>query len=54
MTPLAKAFTSGSLALARQLGGTVPDVDMSGLTGGEGLQLVHEAVGQMFPHPHHD
>src|SRR3954468_3403849 len=48
--PLAHALVEGCLALARQLGQPVPAVnDPAALTGADGLELMHEALGHLWP-----
>ena len=50
LSPLAQALVAGCLALARQLGQTVPTVkDPAALTGAQGLELMHEALGHLWP-----
>ena len=50
LSPLAQAFVSGCLALAKQLGQPVPAIkDPAALTGAQGLDLVHDAVGRVWP-----
>ena len=50
LSPMAKALVAGSAELARSLDRTVPETpDLDGLTGAEGLALVLENVGHLFP-----
>ena len=50
LSPLAQALVGGCLALARQLGQTVPTIkDPAALTGAEGLELMHETLGHLWP-----
>ena len=49
LSPLAQAFIAGCLALAKQLGRRVPDIKPADLNGTEGVELVHEAAGGLFP-----
>jgi hypothetical protein len=50
LSPLAQAFVLGCLALAEQLGQTVPSIkDPAALNGAEGLELVHQAAGHRWP-----
>ena len=54
LSPLAQAFVAGCLALAKELGQPVPDIkDPAALTGAEGLELVHEAIGHLWPAINH-
>jgi hypothetical protein len=48
-----QAVTMGFLELVKQLGQTVPEIeDHAKLKGGgEALELVHEAIGRLFPSP---
>ena len=50
LSPLAQALVMGCLALTQQLGQSVPAItDPAALTGAEGLALVREAVGHLWP-----
>ena len=50
LTPLAQALVMGCLALAQQLGQTVPTInDPAALNGAEGLALIHETAGHLWP-----
>ncbi len=50
ISPLAQAMTMGFLERVKQLGQTVPEVeDPAKLKGGEAIDLVHEAIGHLFP-----
>ena len=50
LPPLAAALFQGYLALVKNLGASVPDVDESAeLRGGEALDIVHETAGDVFP-----
>ena len=50
LSPLAQAVTMGFLELVKQLGQTVPEIeDPARLKGGEAIELVHEALGRLFP-----
>jgi len=50
LSPLAQALVAGCLALARQLGQAVPTInDPATLTGAEGLDEMHEALGHLWP-----
>ena len=50
LSPLAQAMTMGFLELVKQLGQTVPEIeDPAKLKGGEAIELVHEAIGHLFP-----
>jgi phospholipase C len=54
VSPLAQALVSEWLALARQLGQTVPAIkDPAALNGAQGLNLVHEAAGHLWPGINH-
>ena len=50
LSPLAQALVAGCLAMAKQLGQPVPAItDPAALTGAEGLELMHEALGHLWP-----
>lgn len=50
LSPLAKALFHGYLALAGQLGRTVPEIKQDAdLTGGQALDIVHETASGLFP-----
>jgi phospholipase C len=50
LSPLAQALVAGCLAMARQLGQTVPTItDPAALTGAEGLEVIHDALGHLWP-----
>jgi phospholipase C len=50
LSPLAQALVAGCLALARQLGQAVPTIkDPAALNGAEGLELMHETLGHLWP-----
>ena len=50
LSPLAQALVGGCLAMAKQLGQPVPAItDPAALTGAEGLELMHEALGHLWP-----
>ena len=50
LSPLGQAFVAGCLALAKQFGETVPAIkDPAALTGAEGLALVRDAAGHLWP-----
>jgi len=50
LSPLAQALVMGCLALAEQLGHAVPTItDPAALRGAEGLEVIHDALGDMFP-----
>ena len=50
LSPLAQALVAGCLALAQQLGQPVPAItDPAALTGAQGLELIHETLGDLFP-----
>lgn len=50
LAPLAKAVLHGYLALAKEMGVAVPDLDESAeIKGGEALDLVHETAWDLFP-----
>ena len=50
LSPRAQALALGFLALVKQLGQAVPEIENAAdLEGGEALDLVHEAVGGLFP-----
>ena len=50
LSPLAQALVAGCLALAKQLGQPVPAItDPAALTGAQGLELIHETLGHLWP-----
>jgi phospholipase C len=50
LSPLAQALVGGCLALAEQLGQPVPTIqDPAALNGTQGLQLIHETLGHLWP-----
>ena len=50
LSPLAQALVMGCLALAQQLGQPVPTItDPTVLTGTQGLDVIHDALGSLFP-----
>ena len=50
LSPLANAMFHGYLALAAELGLTVPDLAQDAdLTGSEAMAIVHETAGRLFP-----
>ena len=50
LSPLAQALVGVSVELAKHFGQPVPDIkDPGELTGAEGLAIVHEATGHLFP-----
>jgi phospholipase C len=50
LSPLAQALVAGCLALARQLGHTVPTLkDPAALTGAQGLELIHQTLSHLWP-----
>ena len=50
LSPLAKAFIGGGVALARQLNQSVPDIsNLDELKGREALAMLHESIGHLFP-----
>jgi phospholipase C len=54
LTPLAQALVRGCLALAQQLGQTVPTInDPAALNGAEGLAIMHETARQLWPRLQH-
>jgi len=54
LSPLAPALVGGCLAMAKQLGRPAPAItDPAALTGAEGLELMHEALGHLWPGINH-
>ncbi len=54
LSPLAQALVGGCLAMAKQLGQPAPAItDPAALTGAEGLELMHEALGHLWPGINH-
>jgi hypothetical protein len=54
LSPLAQALVGGCLAMAKQLGQPVPAItDPAALTRAEGLELMHEALGHVWPGINH-
>jgi phospholipase C len=54
LTPLAQALVMGCVALAQQLGQTVPTIhDPATLNGAEGLAVMHETARQLWPRLQH-
>jgi phospholipase C len=50
LSPLAKAYIGGGVALARQLNQSVPDIpNLDELKGREVLAMLHESIGHLFP-----
>jgi phospholipase C len=50
LSPLAKAYIGGGVALARQLNQSVPDIpNLDELKGREALAMLHESIGHLFP-----
>ena len=53
LSPLAQALVAGCLAMAKQLGHPVPAIsDPATLTGGQGLELIHESLSRLWPAIH--
>jgi hypothetical protein len=50
LSPMARWLVGGSVELARGLDRSVPEIpSLDDLTGAEGLAIVHETVGHLFP-----
>ena len=50
LSPLAQALVMGCVALTQQLGQPVPAItDLAALTGTQGIDIIHEALGSVFP-----
>jgi hypothetical protein len=50
LSPMARWLVGGSVELARGLDRSVPEIpNLDDLTGAEGLAIVHESVGHLFP-----
>ena len=50
LSPLAQALVMGCVALTQQFGQSVPAiVDPAALTGAQGIDIMHEALGSVFP-----
>jgi phospholipase C len=50
LSPLAQALVAGCLAMVNQFGESVPTIkDPAALTGAEGLDIIHDAIGHLWP-----